>query len=93
MTVKFVQDTSKFWYKPDISREQGITIDVYSEAYTCRKASWWMCLIFFYDYQTSKIITERNTKSIRAEDNFSLFCLEAEFESGGHSNISDKLLS
>lgn len=48
---------------------------------------------FFYDYQTSKIITERNTKSIRAEDNFNLFCLEAEFESGGHSNISDKLLS
>lgn len=40
VTVKFVQDTSKFWYKPDISREQGITIDVYSEAYTCRKASW-----------------------------------------------------
>lgn len=23
MNVKFVQDTSKFWYKPDISREQG----------------------------------------------------------------------
>lgn len=22
-TVKFVQDTSKFWYKPDISRDQG----------------------------------------------------------------------
>lgn len=21
--VKFVQDTSKYWYKPDISREQG----------------------------------------------------------------------
>ncbi|XP_069586468.1 tensin-3 isoform X1 [Ranitomeya imitator] len=26
MTVKFVQDTSKFWYKPDISREQAITV-------------------------------------------------------------------
>lgn len=25
MNVKFVQDTSKFWYKPDISREQGET--------------------------------------------------------------------
>lgn len=25
MNVKFVQDTSKFWYKPDISREQGKT--------------------------------------------------------------------
>ncbi|XP_041647797.1 tensin-3 [Cheilinus undulatus] len=25
-TVKFVQDTSKFWYKPDISREQAITV-------------------------------------------------------------------
>ena len=23
LTVKFVQDTSKFWYKPDISRDQG----------------------------------------------------------------------
>ncbi len=23
VTVKFVQDTSKFWYKPDISRDQG----------------------------------------------------------------------
>lgn len=23
MNVKFVQDTSKYWYKPDISREQG----------------------------------------------------------------------
>lgn len=23
MNVKFVQDTSKFWYKPDITREQG----------------------------------------------------------------------
>lgn len=23
VTVKFVQDTSKFWYKPEISREQG----------------------------------------------------------------------
>lgn len=21
--VKFVQDTSKYWYKPEISREQG----------------------------------------------------------------------
>ncbi|XP_072009226.1 tensin-3 isoform X2 [Engystomops pustulosus] len=26
MTVKFVQDTSKFWYKPDISREQAIAV-------------------------------------------------------------------
>ncbi|KAM4601702.1 tensin-1-like [Polymixia lowei] len=26
MNVKFVQDTSKFWYKPDISREQAITV-------------------------------------------------------------------
>ncbi|XP_053483351.1 tensin-1 isoform X2 [Ictalurus furcatus] len=26
MNVKFVQDTSKFWYKPDISREQAINI-------------------------------------------------------------------
>ncbi|XP_024919917.1 tensin-3-like isoform X3 [Cynoglossus semilaevis] len=25
-TVKFVQDTSKFWYKPDISRDQAITV-------------------------------------------------------------------
>ncbi|XP_030626611.1 tensin 3-2 [Chanos chanos] len=25
-TVKFVQDTSKFWYKPDISREQAIAV-------------------------------------------------------------------
>uniref|UniRef100_A0A8C7T0D2 Tensin 3 n=1 Tax=Oncorhynchus mykiss TaxID=8022 RepID=A0A8C7T0D2_ONCMY len=25
-TVKFVQDTSKFWYKPDISRDQAITM-------------------------------------------------------------------
>lgn len=24
VTVKFVQDTSKFWYKPDISRDQGM---------------------------------------------------------------------
>lgn len=24
--VKFVQDTSKFWYKPDISREQAISV-------------------------------------------------------------------
>lgn len=23
LNVKFVQDTSKFWYKPDISRDQG----------------------------------------------------------------------
>ena len=23
MSVSFVQDTSKFWYKADISREQG----------------------------------------------------------------------
>lgn len=23
LTVKFVQDTSKFWYKPEISRDQG----------------------------------------------------------------------
>lgn len=23
MNVKFVQDTSKYWYKPDITREQG----------------------------------------------------------------------
>ncbi|XP_064409352.1 tensin-3 isoform X2 [Latimeria chalumnae] len=26
LTVKFVQDTSKFWYKPDISREQAIAV-------------------------------------------------------------------
>nr|XP_015210326.1 PREDICTED: tensin-3 [Lepisosteus oculatus]XP_015210327.1 PREDICTED: tensin-3 [Lepisosteus oculatus]XP_015210328.1 PREDICTED: tensin-3 [Lepisosteus oculatus] len=26
VTVKFVQDTSKFWYKPDISRDQAIAI-------------------------------------------------------------------
>ncbi|XP_018424152.1 PREDICTED: tensin-3 [Nanorana parkeri] len=26
MTVKFVQDTSKFWYKPEISREQAIAV-------------------------------------------------------------------
>ncbi|XP_048406164.1 tensin-3-like isoform X2 [Stegostoma tigrinum] len=26
VTVKFVQDTSKFWYKPEISREQAIAI-------------------------------------------------------------------
>ncbi|XP_058152638.1 tensin-3 isoform X2 [Dasypus novemcinctus] len=26
VTVKFVQDTSKFWYKPDISREQAIAM-------------------------------------------------------------------
>nr|XP_003222271.2 PREDICTED: tensin-3 [Anolis carolinensis] len=26
VTVKFVQDTSKFWYKPDISREQAIDV-------------------------------------------------------------------
>ncbi|XP_006901673.1 PREDICTED: tensin-3-like [Elephantulus edwardii] len=26
MTVKFVQDTSKFWYKPEISREQAIAM-------------------------------------------------------------------
>uniref|UniRef100_A0A665WKM1 Tensin 1 n=1 Tax=Echeneis naucrates TaxID=173247 RepID=A0A665WKM1_ECHNA len=26
MNVKFVQDTSKFWYKPDISREQAISL-------------------------------------------------------------------
>uniref|UniRef100_A0A3B4VJE6 SH2 domain-containing protein n=1 Tax=Seriola dumerili TaxID=41447 RepID=A0A3B4VJE6_SERDU len=26
MNVKFVQDTSKFWYKPDISREQAINL-------------------------------------------------------------------
>ncbi|CAI5636924.1 unnamed protein product [Oreochromis niloticus] len=25
-TVKFVQDTSKFWYKPDISRDQAIAV-------------------------------------------------------------------
>uniref|UniRef100_A0A669CN67 Tensin 1 n=1 Tax=Oreochromis niloticus TaxID=8128 RepID=A0A669CN67_ORENI len=26
LNVKFVQDTSKFWYKPDISREQAISL-------------------------------------------------------------------
>ena len=26
VTVKFVQDTSKFWYKPDISRDQGMPL-------------------------------------------------------------------
>lgn len=26
LNVKFVQDTSKFWYKPEISREQGKTL-------------------------------------------------------------------
>uniref|UniRef100_UPI003AAFDEEC tensin-1 n=1 Tax=Centroberyx gerrardi TaxID=166262 RepID=UPI003AAFDEEC len=26
MNVKFVQDTSKYWYKPDISREQAINV-------------------------------------------------------------------
>ncbi|KAM4710783.1 tensin-1 isoform 2-T2 [Anableps anableps] len=26
MNVKFVQDTSRFWYKPDISREQAISL-------------------------------------------------------------------
>ncbi|XP_061648457.1 tensin-1 isoform X23 [Phyllopteryx taeniolatus] len=26
LNVKFVQDTSKFWYKPDISREQAINV-------------------------------------------------------------------
>ncbi|KAI1889210.1 hypothetical protein AGOR_G00176770 [Albula goreensis] len=26
VTVKFVQDTSKFWYKPDISRDQAIAV-------------------------------------------------------------------
>ncbi|XP_049611411.1 tensin-1 isoform X2 [Syngnathus scovelli] len=26
MNVKFVQDTSKFWYKPDISRDQAINV-------------------------------------------------------------------
>lgn len=37
VTVKFVQDTSKFWYKPDISREQGISIDKYSDISVHRK--------------------------------------------------------
>lgn len=27
LNVKFVQDTSKFWYKPDISRDQGKHLD------------------------------------------------------------------
>lgn len=40
VTVKFVQDTSKFWYKPDISREQGISTDTCSVISTHRKASW-----------------------------------------------------
>lgn len=26
MSVNFVQDTSKFWYKADISREQGVPV-------------------------------------------------------------------
>ncbi|XP_073705058.1 tensin-3-like [Garra rufa] len=26
LTVKFVQDTSKYWYKPDIARDQAITV-------------------------------------------------------------------
>lgn len=40
VTVKFVQDTSRFWYKPDISREQGISIEmVYSGIFIRRKAS------------------------------------------------------
>lgn len=29
LNVKFVQDTSKFWYKPDISREQGEMLRIY----------------------------------------------------------------
>lgn len=30
VTVKFVQDTTKFWYKPDISRDQGrFTVSVF----------------------------------------------------------------
>lgn len=37
VTVKFVQDTSKFWYKPDISREQGIsTIHILAHPFTER---------------------------------------------------------
>ncbi|KAG7240531.1 hypothetical protein INR49_026815 [Caranx melampygus] len=35
LNVKFVQDTSKFWYKPDISREQGcLSALVYQHAIT-----------------------------------------------------------
>ena len=31
VTVKFVQDTSKFWYKPDISRDQGrLPVSIFS---------------------------------------------------------------
>jgi len=48
VTVKFVQDTSKFWYKPDISREQGISTGVYSSISIHRKTSWWILLKFFW---------------------------------------------
>lgn len=30
LNVKFVQDTSKYWYKPDISREQGKMLEDFS---------------------------------------------------------------
>lgn len=63
VTVKFVQDTSKFWYKPDISREQGISIDMYSGISIHRKAS---CEVSIFN---SYLISKRNIQPRRATDN------------------------
>lgn len=38
--VKFVQDTSKYWYKPEISREQGELGDVTVGLGLHQKTSW-----------------------------------------------------
>lgn len=34
LNVKFVQDTSKFWYKPEISRDQGEKTFVFTDLYS-----------------------------------------------------------
>lgn len=49
MNVKFVQDTSKYWYKPDISREQGESQELQpiSAAHPLIIAFLFILLIFF----------------------------------------------
>lgn len=64
LNVKFVQDTSKFWYKPDISREQGEMLRVFFTKHKkkswkkgfplmllyvfCKKKSKMVCVLFYY---------------------------------------------
>lgn len=60
LNVKFVQDTSKFWYKPDISREQGKMLRIYLPLLAVIETLLLCLLLYFVGYFS---ILESNVSS------------------------------